>query len=149
MCDLNRYAEIARHSDAGVITVARGGALDNPAPRFARGRGATTDTRPLQDLARREHFVVAAFAATNLFDARFHRAERGAGLSSAPPRATAATSSRISSHALRRPFDDAEVRLRRMSANGWSAAEQMPRRLRSFGALRQPQDDKSGRSTNA
>src|SRR5882672_11097391 len=76
--------------DAGV-TFARGGALDNPAPRSARGMGAPTDwrprRRPLQDLARREHFVVAASAATTPIDARFPRAERGAGLSSAPPRA--------------------------------------------------------------
>jgi hypothetical protein len=39
-------------------------------------------------LARREHFVVAASAATNFIHDRFPRAERGAGLPSAPPRAT-------------------------------------------------------------
>jgi hypothetical protein len=81
---------LSRRSDA--VPVARGGALDNPAPRSARGRGATTDTRPrrrpLQSLARREHFAVAASAATNLVDSRSPRAKRGAGLSSAPSRAT-------------------------------------------------------------
>jgi hypothetical protein len=82
-------AECEENSDD--VTLAREGAPDNPAPRSARGRDATTDPRPrrrpLQDLAPREHFVVTASAATNLADARSPRAERGAGLSSAPPRA--------------------------------------------------------------
>jgi len=101
---------MTRRSNPGPITVARGGAPENPAPRFARGSDAAMDTRPrrrpLQDLAQREHFVVAASAATNLVDARFPRAERGAGLSGAPPRATATSSSRISARvwrALRQP----------------------------------------------
>jgi hypothetical protein len=48
-------------------TLARESALDNPAPRSARGLAA----------------------ATNFIRAHFPRAERGAGLSNAPPRATA------------------------------------------------------------
>jgi len=62
--------------------VARGGALDNPAPRSARGWRAPTNLRPrrrpLQNLATPDHFV-----------ARYRRGKRGAALSSAPPRATA------------------------------------------------------------
>jgi hypothetical protein len=100
MCDW-RSNEATRRSDPVLITVARGGALHNAAPRFARGSGATTHTRPrrrpLQDLARREHFVVAASAATNLVGARFPRAERGAALWSAPPRASVTSASQISS----------------------------------------------------
>ena len=77
---------------------AREGALHNPAPRSARGGDETTDARPrrrpLQVFARREHFAVAASAATNLADARSPRAKRGAGLWSAPSRATVSGSRR-------------------------------------------------------
>ncbi|MEA2325067.1 MAG: hypothetical protein QOE68_26 [Thermoanaerobaculia bacterium] len=78
---------------SGAYGLAREGALDNPAPRSARGWGAVGKLRPRRrpphDLAPREHFVVAASAATNFVLTRFPRAERGAGLSSAPPRAAA------------------------------------------------------------
>jgi hypothetical protein len=72
------------------LSVARGGALNNQAPRFARGfdagdasvaaEAATTVSRDL---------VTAASAGVTQSDPREPRAERGAGLWSAPPRADA------------------------------------------------------------
>jgi putative membrane protein len=60
----------------------REGARHNPAPRSARGSEATQDSRPrrrsLQSFALREHFAVAASAATKPRHARLPRAERGA-----------------------------------------------------------------------
>jgi hypothetical protein len=72
--------------------VARGGALDNPAPRSARGNGAAHEPAAAKAAATRlaqcDHFLVAASAVTTFVRNPFPRAERGAGLSSAPPRAT-------------------------------------------------------------
>ncbi|HEV7485703.1 MAG TPA: hypothetical protein VGQ65_08470 [Thermoanaerobaculia bacterium] len=77
--------------DCDDVTVARGGALENPAPRSARGSAAPAEARPrrrpLQGLAPPDPFALAASAATKPVDSRLPRAKRGAGLSSAPPRA--------------------------------------------------------------
>jgi hypothetical protein len=77
-----------------LATAPRGGAVNNPAPRSARGLASANDPRPrrrpLHVLA--QHFVWPPPRPQTSCDADVPRAERGAALSGAPPRATASQS---------------------------------------------------------
>src|SRR4051794_18364892 len=90
-CHLEGREEMTR-------SAAREGALNKLSPALCAGFGYAPTIRrprrrPLQGLARREHFVVAASAATNFVHARYPAQSAGLSLLSAPSRAKGSRSS--------------------------------------------------------
>ena len=70
---------------------ARGGALDNPAPRSAWGSARATECAAAEAAATKSRAVSTCggrLRGQDFVTLRFPRAKRGAGLSNAPPRAT-------------------------------------------------------------